>query len=95
MLYTLYIVSKSVLYIQLIAIFNPGVSASRWQVRRGARRGAPGLRHLRAAAGDPPLARARRVHPRHVAEAPWSGAEWAVAPRFDIPRATVLELVLG
>ena len=26
--YTLYMVSKSVLYIQLVAIFNPGVSAS-------------------------------------------------------------------
>ena len=31
----------------------------------------------------------------HVAEAPWSVAEWAVAPRFDNPRATVLVLVLG
>ena len=30
-----------------------------------------------------------------VAEAPWSVAEWAVAPRFDHPRATVLVLVLG
>ena len=30
-----------------------------------------------------------------VAEAPWSVAEWAVAPRFDNPRATVLMLVLG
>ena len=30
-----------------------------------------------------------------VAEAPWSGAEWAVALRFDHPRATVLVLVLG
>ena len=30
-----------------------------------------------------------------VAEAPWSVAEWAVAPRFDIPRATVLVLLLG
>ena len=30
-----------------------------------------------------------------VAEAPWSEAEWAVAPRFDNPRATVLVLVLG
>ena len=30
-----------------------------------------------------------------VAEAPWSVAEWAVAPRFDIPQATVLVLVLG
>ena len=29
--YTLYIVSKSVLYIQLMAIFNPGVSASKVQ----------------------------------------------------------------
>ena len=30
-----------------------------------------------------------------VAEAPWSVAEWAVALRFDNPRATVLVLVLG
>ena len=30
-----------------------------------------------------------------VAEAPWSVAEWAVAPRFDMPRATVLVLLLG
>ena len=30
-----------------------------------------------------------------VAEALWSGAEWAVAPRFDHPRATVLVLLLG
>ena len=30
-----------------------------------------------------------------VAEAAWSVAEWAVAPRFDNPRATVLVLVLG
>ena len=30
-----------------------------------------------------------------VAEAPWSVAEWAVAPRFDHPRATVLVLVPG
>ena len=30
-----------------------------------------------------------------VAEAPWSVAEWAVAPRFDNPRAAVLVLVLG
>ena len=30
-----------------------------------------------------------------VAEAPWSVAEWAVAPRFDNPRATVPVLVLG
>ena len=33
--------------------------------------------------------------PMEVAEAPWSVAEWAVAPRFDHPRATVLVLVLG
>ena len=33
--------------------------------------------------------------PGAVAEAPWSVAEWAVAPRFDNPRATVLVLVLG
>ena len=30
-----------------------------------------------------------------VAEAPWSVAEWAVAPRFDKPRATALVLLLG
>ena len=30
-----------------------------------------------------------------VAEAPWSVAEWAVALRFDIPRATVLVLLLS
>ena len=30
-----------------------------------------------------------------VAEAPWRVAEWAVALRFDNPRATVLVLVLG
>ena len=30
-----------------------------------------------------------------VAEAPWSVAEWAVALRFDNPRASVLVLVLG
>ena len=30
-----------------------------------------------------------------VAEAPWSVAEWAVAPRFDHPRAIVLVLLLG
>ena len=33
--------------------------------------------------------------PLKVAEAPWSVAEWAVALRFDNPRATVLVLVLG
>ncbi len=32
---------------------------------------------------------------RKVAEAPWSGAEWLVALRFDNPRATVLVLSLG
>ena len=30
-----------------------------------------------------------------VAEAPWSGAEWAVPPRFDNPRAPVPVLLLG
>ena len=30
-----------------------------------------------------------------VAEAPWSVAEWAVALRFDNPRAAVLVLLLG
>ena len=33
--------------------------------------------------------------PLLVAEAPWSVAEWAVAPRFDNPRATVLVLLLS
>ena len=33
--------------------------------------------------------------PTEVAEAPWSVAEWAVALRFDNPRATVLVLLLG
>ena len=31
----------------------------------------------------------------NVAEAPWSVAKWAVALRFDNPRATVLMLLLG
>ena len=30
-----------------------------------------------------------------VAEAPWSGAEWAVALRFDNLRGTALVLLLG
>ena len=30
-----------------------------------------------------------------VAEALWSGAEWAVASRLDHPRATVVVLLLG
>ena len=30
-----------------------------------------------------------------VSEAPWSGAEWAVALRFDNPRATALVRLLG
>ena len=30
-----------------------------------------------------------------VAEAPWSGGEWAVALRFDNPRATVLMRLLS
>lgn len=30
-----------------------------------------------------------------VAEAPWSGARWAVARRFDNPRASLLVLLLG
>ena len=33
--------------------------------------------------------------PGQVAEAPWSVAEWAVALRFDHPRATVPVLLLG
>ena len=37
-----------------------------------------------------------RVHATAVvAEAPWSVAEWAVALRFDNPRATVPVLLLG
>ena len=32
---------------------------------------------------------------QQVAEAPWSVAEWAVAPRFDNPGATVPVLLLG
>ena len=37
-----------------------------------------------------------RAFGRHVAESqPWSVAEWAGAPRFDHPRATVVVLVLG
>ena len=32
---------------------------------------------------------------KKFAEAPWSVAEWVVAPRFDNPRATVLVLLLG
>ena len=58
--------------------------------------------------GEAPHVRDRGVHlplrdacsgalvlQRVVAEAPWSVAEWAVALRFDIPRATVPVLVLG
>ena len=30
-----------------------------------------------------------------VAEAPWSVAEWAVAPRFDSPRASASVLLFG
>ena len=37
----------------------------------------------------------REVFGDDVAEAPWSVAEWAVALRFDNPRATVLVLLLG
>ena len=41
-----------------------------------------------------PVARLNNIE---VAERPkpWSGTEWAVALRFDNPRATVLVLVLG
>ena len=36
------------------------------------------------------------LHCTQVAESqPWSGAEWAVARRFDYPRGTVLVLLLG
>ena len=35
------------------------------------------------------------MHADAVAEAPWSVAEWVVAPRFDNPRGTVLVLVFG
>ena len=41
------------------------------------------------------VARGARRGRHPVAEAPWSEAEWAVALRFDNPRATVLVLVLG
>ena len=41
------------------------------------------------------LERLQRKNAELVAEAPWSVAEWAVALRFDSPRATVLVLVLG
>ena len=41
------------------------------------------------------LDRLRVGHLLEVAEAPWSVAERAVAPRFDNPRATVPVLVLG
>ena len=37
----------------------------------------------------------QRARAAEVAEAPWSVAEWAVALRFDNPRATVLVLLLG
>ena len=42
---------------------------------------------------SPPLSLS--VSSSTVAEAPWSVAEWAVALRFDHPRATVLVLLLG
>ena len=42
-----------------------------------------------------PRAQPRRSVESDVAEAPWSVAEWAVALRFDNPRATVLVLLLG
>ena len=47
--------------------------------------------------GDEVLDKEEFVHlfVTKVAEAPWSGAEWAVALRFDHPRATVLVLLLG
>ena len=44
------------------------------------------------------IARLRVEHAQkavEVAEAPWSVAEWAVALRFDNPRATVLVRLLG
>ena len=41
---------------------------------------------------DPEL---QNPKPQLVAEAPWSVADWAVALRFDHPRATVPVLVLG
>ena len=44
---------------------------------------------------DSVLASVFDLQPGAVAEAPWSVAEWAVAPRFDNPRATVPVLVLG
>ena len=41
------------------------------------------------------LGRSEVRPPAAVAQAPWSEAEWAVALRFDNPRATVLVLLLG
>ena len=57
--------------------------------------------HTRAGSSASPRALPRRHAARRrtpasaVAEAPWSVAEWAVALRFDNPRATVLVLLLS
>ena len=50
----------------------------------------PGVRALGVRERALPLRRARAV-----AEAPWSGAEWAVALRLDYLRATVVVLLLS
>ena len=48
------------------------------------------------AIGDAIREAGRRGVPRsEVAEAPWSGAEWAVALSFDNPGASVLVMFLG
>ena len=36
-----------------------------------------------------------KIDAEKVAEAPWSVAEWAVALRFDNPRAVIPVLLLG
>ena len=51
--------------------------------------------HRRELAGDMEKVGTERKELSDVAEAPWSVAEWAVALRFDHPRATVLVLLLG
>ena len=53
------------------------------------------LRFAELPAGARVLERSGLLGREAVAEAPWSVAEWAVAPRFDNPRATVPVLVLG
>ena len=55
----------------------------------------PGIERDGVARGLPSVARKSVFLTTKVAEAPWSVAEWAVALRFDNPRATVLVLVFG